>query len=98
MATLYVFHNRSHTLNVHVFNPCHLMLAKADYFFMLCVPEKACPAGWRRFMCSCYLLSSESGSWTRGGQDCTNRGAHLVIIDSTEEQVLCVHPVGVGGC
>ncbi|XP_041807283.1 C-type lectin domain family 4 member E-like [Chelmon rostratus] len=54
---------------------------------LICCQKKACPAGWRRFMCSCYLLSSESGSWTRGGQDCTNRGAHLVIIDSTEEQM-----------
>uniref|UniRef100_A0A8C4EKZ1 C-type lectin domain-containing protein n=1 Tax=Dicentrarchus labrax TaxID=13489 RepID=A0A8C4EKZ1_DICLA len=47
---------------------------------------KACPTGWRMFMCSCYLLSNESGSWARGREDCRNRGADLVVIDSTEEQ------------
>ncbi|XP_070832432.1 C-type lectin domain family 4 member E-like [Chaetodon trifascialis] len=48
--------------------------------------KKTCPAGWRKFMSSCYLLSNESDSWTRSEQDCTNRGAHLVVINSTEEQ------------
>ncbi|XP_045910715.1 CD209 antigen-like protein A [Micropterus dolomieu] len=45
-----------------------------------------CPAEWRMFLCSCYLLSSEAGSWTKGRQDCRNRGADLVIIDSAKEQ------------
>ncbi|KAI3355679.1 hypothetical protein L3Q82_004273 [Scortum barcoo] len=49
--------------------------------------EKTCPAGWRSFMCSCPLLSSESGSWTRGRDDCRSRGADLVVIGSTEEQI-----------
>ncbi|XP_044222482.1 CD209 antigen-like protein D [Thunnus albacares] len=38
------------------------------------------------FRCSCYFLSSESGSWSRGRQDCREKGADLVVIDSTEEQ------------
>ncbi|XP_067458698.1 CD209 antigen-like protein E [Thunnus thynnus] len=48
--------------------------------------KKTCPAGWRMFRCSCYFLSSESGSWSRGRQDCREKGADLVVIDSTEEQ------------
>ncbi|XP_042281470.1 hepatic lectin-like isoform X1 [Thunnus maccoyii] len=48
--------------------------------------KKICPAGWRMFRCSCYFLSSESGSWSRGRQDCREKGADLVVIDSTEEQ------------
>ncbi|XP_038577162.1 C-type lectin domain family 4 member E-like isoform X1 [Micropterus salmoides] len=48
--------------------------------------DKSCPAGWRIFLCSCYLLSSKTASWTEGRQDCRNRGADLVVIDSAEEQ------------
>ncbi|XP_028993469.1 CD209 antigen-like protein E [Betta splendens] len=48
--------------------------------------KKACPAGWRMFGCSCYLLSSRSGPWTVGRNDCIRRGAHLVVIKSREEQ------------
>ncbi|XP_042281474.1 CD209 antigen-like protein E isoform X3 [Thunnus maccoyii] len=52
----------------------------------LSVHKYTCPAGWRMFRRSCYLLSSESGSWSRGRQDCIKKGADLVVIDSTEEQ------------
>ncbi|XP_067460383.1 CD209 antigen-like protein C isoform X2 [Thunnus thynnus] len=52
----------------------------------LSVHKYTCPAGWRMFRRSCYLLSSESGSWSRGRQDCREKGADLVVIDSTEEQ------------
>ncbi|KAM3862196.1 C-type lectin domain family 4 member E-like [Diretmus argenteus] len=49
--------------------------------------EKTCPAGWWMFSCSsCYLLSSETNSWARSRQDCRDRGADLVVIDSPEEQ------------
>ncbi|XP_044222480.1 CD209 antigen-like protein E [Thunnus albacares] len=52
----------------------------------LSVQKYTCPAGWRMFRCSCYFLSSESGSWSRGRQDCREKGADLVVIDSTKEQ------------
>ncbi|XP_042281482.1 CD209 antigen-like isoform X4 [Thunnus maccoyii] len=52
----------------------------------LSVQKKTCPAGWRMFRCSCYFLSSESGSWFTGRQDCREKGADLVVIDSTKEQ------------
>ncbi|XP_028446219.1 CD209 antigen-like protein E [Perca flavescens] len=48
--------------------------------------KKTCPAGWRMFSSSCYLLSAESGSWEKGRQDCRERGADLVVIESSEEQ------------
>ncbi|KAA8593043.1 hypothetical protein FQN60_018498, partial [Etheostoma spectabile] len=47
---------------------------------------KPCPAEWRTFCSSCYLLSAETGSWEKGRQDCRDRGADLVVIDSSEEQ------------
>ncbi|XP_044072764.1 C-type lectin domain family 4 member E-like isoform X2 [Siniperca chuatsi] len=48
--------------------------------------KKTCPAGWRMFSCTCYLLSTEYASWEKGREDCRNRGADLVVIDSYEEQ------------
>ncbi|XP_035860070.1 C-type lectin domain family 10 member A-like [Sander lucioperca] len=48
--------------------------------------NKTCPAEWRMFSSSCYLLSAESGSWEKGRQYCRDRGADLMVIDSSEEQ------------
>ncbi|XP_047456129.1 CD209 antigen-like protein D isoform X3 [Mugil cephalus] len=52
--------------------------------------NKICPAGWKMFNCSCYFLHEESGSWDKGRQDCRDRGADLVVIDSPEEQKFLV--------
>ncbi|XP_042081191.1 CD209 antigen-like protein A isoform X2 [Haplochromis burtoni] len=48
--------------------------------------KKTCPTGWRKFSCSCYLLSENSGSWQSARKHCTDQGADLVVIDSPEEQ------------
>eukprot|EP00063_Salmo_salar_P063220 XP_014038055.1 PREDICTED: killer cell lectin-like receptor subfamily B member 1A isoform X1 [Salmo salar] len=47
---------------------------------------RSCPEGWRRFGCSCYYVSTEGKSWEESRQDCLERGADLVIINSEEEQ------------
>ncbi|XP_054471830.1 CD209 antigen-like protein A [Anoplopoma fimbria] len=52
----------------------------------LCQQKKTCPAGWRMFSCSCYLLSEESASWDESRQDCRDKGSDLVIVDTLEEQ------------
>ncbi|XP_045572395.1 C-type lectin domain family 10 member A isoform X2 [Salmo salar] len=49
--------------------------------------EKMCPEGWKKFgFNSCYYLSAEKKPWEYAEQDCLGRGAHLVIINSEEEQ------------
>ncbi|KAM3624487.1 uncharacterized protein V6R79_024180 [Siganus canaliculatus] len=44
-----------------------------------------CPPGWTQFRCSCYILSTSVKSWDSGQRDCTNQGAHLVIVNSRQE-------------
>ncbi|XP_059199181.1 CD209 antigen-like protein E [Centropristis striata] len=62
------------------------MTKELDRLQLLSKQKKTCPAGWKMFSCSCYLFSSATGSWEAGRQDCRDRGADLVIIDSFEEQ------------
>ncbi|XP_076603713.1 CD209 antigen-like protein C [Chaetodon auriga] len=48
---------------------------------------KTCPAGWRMFSHACYFLSNEPGSWDKGREDCRDRGADLVVVNSHEEEI-----------
>jgi hypothetical protein len=48
---------------------------------------KTCTEGWQRFGCSCYYISTEVNTWDYARQDCLNRGADLVILNSEDEQV-----------
>ncbi|KAG7313931.1 hypothetical protein KOW79_022427 [Hemibagrus wyckioides] len=42
--------------------------------------------GWRFFSTSIYNISTEKKNWNKSRQDCRNKGADLVIINSREEQ------------
>ncbi|XP_060772629.1 C-type lectin domain family 4 member A-like isoform X2 [Neoarius graeffei] len=44
--------------------------------------------GWIYFNSSIYYMFNESRNWDESKQDCTMRGAHLMIINSREEEVL----------
>ncbi|KAL6100422.1 uncharacterized protein ACO6RY_07575 [Pungitius sinensis] len=57
-----------------------------DRHQLLLEQSKTCPAGWRNFSCSCYLLSTSADSWNNARTDCRAKGADLVIIDSPQEQ------------
>ncbi|XP_076136993.1 uncharacterized protein LOC143119398 isoform X4 [Alosa pseudoharengus] len=47
-----------------------------------------CKAGWVYYQSSCYLFYYRENwkTWGHSKTDCTNRGSHLVIIDTAEEQ------------
>ncbi|XP_036001388.1 C-type lectin domain family 17, member A-like [Fundulus heteroclitus] len=47
---------------------------------------KWCPGGWTRFGSSCYCKYKETKSWSESRKHCQDRGSHLVIIDSPDEQ------------
>ncbi|KAJ6654883.1 hypothetical protein lerEdw1_006354 [Lerista edwardsae] len=50
-------------------------------------PETCCPHGWAQFRKNCYWDSSEGKSWEDAKADCEDRDAHLLIINSYEEQL-----------
>lgn len=45
-----------------------------------------CSAGWQFFERSCYLLSPQIRNWQESLNLCRKQGAHLVVIDTQEEQ------------
>ncbi|XP_029968471.1 C-type lectin domain family 10 member A-like [Salarias fasciatus] len=48
--------------------------------------KNVCPSGWKKLENdSCYFISDQRGSWDEGREDCKQRGADLVVIESSEE-------------
>ncbi|XP_064819207.1 C-type lectin domain family 4 member E-like [Oncorhynchus masou masou] len=48
--------------------------------------KQTCPEGWQKFESSWYFLSTVTNPWRESRQDCLERGADLVIINSDKEQ------------
>ncbi|XP_062278844.1 low affinity immunoglobulin epsilon Fc receptor-like [Scomber scombrus] len=50
--------------------------------------NKLCPDDWKKYNNKCYYVSAQAvtKSWDRSKKDCEDRGAHLVIINSQNEQ------------
>uniref|UniRef100_A0A673A7M5 C-type lectin domain-containing protein n=1 Tax=Sphaeramia orbicularis TaxID=375764 RepID=A0A673A7M5_9TELE len=46
-----------------------------------------CDIGWTKFNGSCYMVSSGKKPWTDSRNDCKDRNADLVTIESPDEQV-----------
>ncbi|XP_052330070.1 uncharacterized protein LOC118377339 isoform X14 [Oncorhynchus keta] len=47
---------------------------------------RPCPEGWQTSGSSCYYTTTVIKTWEESRKDCNERGAHLVIINSREEQ------------
>nr|XP_012788645.1 unnamed protein product [Sorex araneus] len=45
-----------------------------------------CPKNWEPFGSSCYFISSETKNWTDSEKNCERMQAHLLVVDSKEEQ------------
>ncbi|KAK6324450.1 hypothetical protein J4Q44_G00037920 [Coregonus suidteri] len=45
-----------------------------------------CPQGWKKLGSRCYYISTKKNTWERSRQDCRDRGADLVIINSQDKQ------------
>ncbi|XP_064819243.1 C-type lectin domain family 4 member M-like isoform X1 [Oncorhynchus masou masou] len=48
--------------------------------------RQTCPECWQKFESSWYFLSTETKTWKGSREDCLERGADLVIINSDKEQ------------
>ncbi|XP_029605396.1 C-type lectin domain family 4 member E-like, partial [Salmo trutta] len=48
--------------------------------------KQTCSEGWQKFDSSWYFLSTETKTWKKSREDCLERGADLVIINSDKEQ------------
>uniref|UniRef100_A0A452H2T1 C-type lectin domain-containing protein n=1 Tax=Gopherus agassizii TaxID=38772 RepID=A0A452H2T1_9SAUR len=49
-----------------------------------------CPWGWAWFQRTCYHFSESTKTWHEAKQFCSDYGAHLVIINTKEEQAFLV--------
>ncbi|XP_007951899.1 C-type lectin domain family 4 member G [Orycteropus afer afer] len=58
-------------------------LEAADLGNNSCEP---CPKSWVLFQGSCYLFSQQQNYWGQAQKSCADAGAHLVMVDSWEEQ------------
>ncbi|XP_021238732.1 CD209 antigen-like protein C isoform X2 [Numida meleagris] len=50
------------------------------------LPKESCLAGWKIFKGSCYSFSTERMNWWEAKETCSDQDAHLVIINSEQEQ------------
>ncbi|XP_057210692.1 C-type lectin domain family 4 member E-like [Triplophysa rosa] len=46
----------------------------------------SCPSDWHYFSGSCYFISDDTNSWSYSQAFCKQRGGHLAIIHTPEEQ------------
>ncbi|XP_047405655.1 C-type lectin domain family 4 member A-like [Sciurus carolinensis] len=44
------------------------------------------PKDWKSFSSSCYFISTDAKSWNESQENCSRMEAHLVVINSKEEQ------------
>lgn len=53
--------------------------------------KHCCPLNWAYFHLSCYFFSTNTLTWTLSAKNCSDMGAHLVVINTQEEQEFLFH-------
>ncbi|XP_011364087.1 C-type lectin domain family 4 member A-like [Pteropus vampyrus] len=65
-----------------------LLLLLAISFFIAFIKKdwSCCPNNWKSFSLNCYFISTESKNWTESEKNCSGMKAHLLVINSKDEQ------------
>ncbi|XP_077872000.1 C-type lectin domain family 4 member A-like [Ictidomys tridecemlineatus] len=50
-----------------------------------------CPENWKSFSSSCYFFSTDAKPWKESQENCSRMTAHLLVINSKEEQDFLTH-------
>ncbi|XP_006875556.1 PREDICTED: C-type lectin domain family 4 member E [Chrysochloris asiatica] len=53
--------------------------------------KNCCPLNWEHFQSSCYFFSTDTRTWALSVKNCSDMGAHLVVINTQEEQEFLFH-------
>ncbi|XP_008823564.1 C-type lectin domain family 4 member E isoform X2 [Nannospalax galili] len=53
--------------------------------------KNCCPVNWEHFQSSCYFFSMTTMTWILSLKNCSSMGAHLVVINTKEEQEFLFH-------
>ncbi|PNI21001.1 CLEC4A isoform 3 [Pan troglodytes] len=63
-----------------------LLLAISFFIAFVKTAWSCCPKNWKSFSSNCYFISTESASWQDSEKDCARMEAHLLVINTQEEQ------------
>ncbi|XP_011920065.1 PREDICTED: C-type lectin domain family 4 member A isoform X3 [Cercocebus atys] len=63
-----------------------LLLAISFFIAFFKTAWSCCPKNWKPFSSNCYFISTESASWQKSEKDCARMEAHLLVINTREEQ------------
>ncbi|XP_010589219.1 C-type lectin domain family 4 member A-like [Loxodonta africana] len=64
-----------------------LLLAISSFIAFIRNGWGCCPENWMVSNTSCYFISSEAKTWAESEKNCTGMGAHLLVINTEEEQL-----------
>ncbi|XP_064859714.1 C-type lectin domain family 4 member E-like isoform X2 [Oncorhynchus nerka] len=74
------------TYNTLTIERDQLQKERDDLMRKFSILKQTCPEGWQKFESSWYFLSTVKKPWGESRQDCLERGADLVIVNSAKEQ------------
>ncbi|XP_064140730.1 C-type lectin domain family 4 member A-like isoform X3 [Loxodonta africana] len=65
-----------------------LLLAISSFIAFIRKGWGCCPENWIASNTSCYFISFKLSNWTESEKNCAGVGAHLLVINTKEEQLL----------